>query len=125
MNVRPGVTMCEEIKNRLVKINRTGGNDSLTGVFYSLQEHRISVGKATEVVRHFLETGVLDKFEPPQGRDECEEREIDLRLEITNYRAALRKIEEHIRAGNTPRAIALIHHWHVNTPEPDEVLPSD
>jgi len=113
--------MCEEIQNRLVKINRTGGNRSLTGVFYSLYEHRISVGKATEVVRNFLETGVLDDFEPPEGQDDCEIREIKLRQEITAYRASLRKLEDYIRAGNTGRAIALIHHWHVNTPEPDEV----
>ena len=112
---------CEKIRQRIKKINRNGDNNHITGVFYALHEHRISVGKATEVIRNFLETGSVDTFELPRGTDECEITEMELRREITAYRAGLRVLAEKIRAGQTDQALEMISRWHLNTPDIKEI----
>ena len=103
---------------RIAKINRTGGSKSVTGVFESLSEERISVGKATQAVNQFLLTGELEEFEPPQGFGKYE---MELRREISLYRAAMRKLRDLIRAKELNFAVELINHWHIDTPKIEDI----
>lgn len=72
-----------EIVERIGHIRPIGCTDGVSGVFYSLSEGRISVGKAMEVVKEYLLTGNLAAYTEAEGVT-VDQAEIDILRERLN-----------------------------------------
>lgn len=83
----------DDLLSRIRQINRLGGSDSITGVFYALSEDRISPGKATQVLRHFLLTGEIEPYKEAEGESIHEEKLWQLQAEIEMLKAKLKEVE--------------------------------
>lgn len=78
-----------EIFRRVEDISRSHGMAGISGVFYALEERRISIAKAMEVIRHYLLSGKIEEYEAPRGEWDEEKEISQLKMQIAKLQHQL------------------------------------
>jgi hypothetical protein len=87
--LRGGTSVPEIFRRIEVELgSRYDGTAGVSGIFYALEENRISVSKAMQTLRKFLLSGDLDTYRHAEGWSEDEERIKQLRDMLNKILAA-------------------------------------